>query len=198
MNLVFDLGGVVVRWEPEEVIAKYFPDPLKRAIVRKEIMNHGDWVELDRGVLRTQDAVDMASRRTSLSRAELATFFERMLESFVPIPETVDLLYRLKARRHAVFCLSNMHTAWIEHLEKTYAFWDVFSGTAISCRLHLCKPDPAIFAYLLNTYQLDVHNTVFIDDMDVNLRAAERFGLRTIKFEDASQCNGHLQKMGCL
>ena len=59
-----------------------------------------------------------------------------------------------------------MHVASIEHLEQAYTFWDVFTGVVISCRLHLCKPEPAIYACLLETYGLDGANTVFIDDTE--------------------------------
>lgn len=114
------------------------------------------------------------------------------------IPETVGILYRLKARGHTLFCLSNIHLPFIEYLEKAYSFWEVFTGTAISCRLHLLKPEPAIYAHLLYTYGLTAAETIFIDDMDINLTAASQFGLQTIKFEGPEQCEERLRDLGCL
>ena len=89
-----------------------------------------------------------------------------------------------------------MHVASIEHLEKAYTFWDVFTGVVISCRLHLCKPEPAIYACLLETYGLDGANTGFIDDTEANLLAAAQFGMCTIKFESPAQCERQLQALG--
>jgi putative hydrolase of the HAD superfamily len=65
-----------------------------------------------------------------------------------------------------------MHAASIAYLEQTYAFWAVFTGVVISCRVQLIKPEPAIYAYLLEQYGLEASQTVFIDDTVVNLEAA--------------------------
>ncbi len=198
MNIVFDLGGVVVKWEPEIIIAKVFADPVVQARVHAQIIGHADWLALDRGTLPRQDAIVRAAQRTGLSQADVAEFLQRVPMELVAIPETVDLLYRLKAQGHTLFCLSNMHAAFIDHLEKTYTFWEVFAGVVVSCRLHLCKPEPAIYACLLETHGLDGADTVFIDDTEVNLSAAAQFGIHTIKFESPAQCEGQLRVMGCI
>jgi putative hydrolase of the HAD superfamily len=198
LNLVFDLGGVVVKWEPDLVIAKRFNDPAVRAVVRKEIIGHVDWLKLDRGTLPVGDAIVRAARRTGLSEAAVAEFLSQVPSELVPIADTVKLLYRLKARGQTLYCLSNMHIASIEHLEKKYSFWEVFTATAISCRLNMCKPEPAIYAYLLQTYRLQGSETVLIDDLEANLIGAALFDIKTIKFDTAVQCERELQELGCL
>ncbi len=112
--------------------------------------------------------------------------------SLVVIPETVGLLQRLKAQGHALFCLSNMNQASIEHIEKAHTFWDLFTGRVISSRVLACKPEAAIYAHLLETFRLVPGETVFIDDVEANLTAAARFGIRTILFETAAQCERDL------
>lgn len=197
LNIVFDLGGVVVTWQPQAIVANAFADPAVRDTVHTHILGHADWHELDRGTLARQDAIVRAAQRTGLSEAEVGEFLRQVPPALVAIPETVDLLYRLKARGHRLFCLSNMHVASIEHLEKAYAFWEVFTGAVISCRVRLCKPEPGIYAHLLETYGLEAANTVFIDDMQANLAAAAQFGMHTIRFESAAQCERRLQALGC-
>ena len=198
MNIVFDLGGVVVTWEPEAIIAQVFADPIMQARVHTGIFRHADWLALDRGTLSWQEAVRRGAHRTGLSEAAVAAVLQQVPTALVAIPGTVDLLYRLKAQGHTLFCLSNMHVASITHLEQAYTFWDVFTGIVISCRLHLCKPEPAIFAYLLETYGLEGAHTVFIDDTEANLAAAAQFGMRTIRFESPTQCEHQLHVLGCL
>jgi putative hydrolase of the HAD superfamily len=68
----------------------------------------------------------------------------------------------------------------------------------ISCRIHLIKPEPAIYAYLLEKHGLEGADTIFIDDTIVNLEAAARFEIRTIHFENAAQCEHRLRAWGCL
>jgi putative hydrolase of the HAD superfamily len=198
LNIVFDLGGVVVTWKPEIIIAKVFADPAVQSKVRSEIVGHADWLALDRGTLLLQEAIVRASERTGLSVPDVAKFMRQVPPSLVAIPDTVELLYRLKANGHKLFCLSNMHITAIEYLEKVYTFWRVFEDTVISCRIHLIKPEPAIYAHLLEKHRLYGTKTVFIDDVKVNLQAAERFGIHTIQFDNPAQCESQLMMLGCI
>ena len=68
----------------------------------------------------------------------------------------------------------------------------------ISCRIHMVKPDPEIYEYLLNEYGLIAGETVFIDDTDINLNAASKFGIKPIKFENPLQCEYELKTVGCI
>lgn len=197
MNIIFDLGGVVIAWRPDEIVAKAFPDPAMQQLVRREIMAHPDWLELDRGTLSWESAIVRGAERTGLSHATVAAFLYSVPPALVAIRETVELLYRLRARGYTLFCLSNMPTVSMEHLQHTYSFWDVFTGMVISSRLGLCKPERAIYEHLLETYALDPADTVFVDDVEANLAAARELGIRTIKFEDAAQCEAELRALGC-
>jgi len=198
LNVVFDLGGVVVTWQPQAIIAKVFADPAVQATALTEIVRHADWLALDRGTLSTEEAIARAAKRTGLPTPDIAHFLSQVPLELIAIPYTVDLLYRLKASGHALFCLSNINLVSIEHLEAVYSFWEVFSGRVISSRVRLIKPEPAIYAHLLHTYNLTATETIFIDDMDANLTAASEFGLKTIKFESPTQCEGRLRELGCL
>lgn len=192
-NIVFDLGGVVFAWEPEALVANVFAEPDIQTQVHAEILGHADWLELDRGTLPRQEAILRAAARTGLAVSAVTDLMRQAPIALVVIPDTVDLLYRLRARGHRLFYLSNMHVASIEHLERTYTFWDIFEGGIISCRIHLIKPEPAIYTSLLEAYELDVAETVFIDDTELNLAAAAKFGIRTIRFEHPKQCEEQLR-----
>ena len=196
MNIVFDLGGVVVAYDRAALLAELYTDPATHAAVRAGIDEHLNWTEMDRGTLAEAEAIERAAQRSGVAAAELARFMERMAMAWTPIPQTVDLLYRLRTKGHALFCLSNMHPASTAFLERAFTFWDAFTGTVISCRVGLCKPEPAIYAHLLERYALAASETVFIDDLDVNLAAAATFGIHTIKFEDPAQCARALQALG--
>lgn len=198
MNVVFDLGGVVVTWQPGVLIARLFIDPVIRATVRREIVDHEDWLALDRGDLTQKDALLRAAARTGLPAAEVTRFFDAVPASLVAIPETVDLMYRVKHAGHRLYCLSNMPAASIAHLERAYDFWEVFEGTVISSRIGLIKPEPAIYAYLLERYRLVATDTIFIDDIDINLAAAAACGIQPMKFEHPAQCGAALARLGLI
>lgn len=195
---MFDLGGVVVRWDPDAIIAGVFSDSGIRSRVKADVFSHPDWLELDRGTLGREEAIERAARRTGVALDELRRLVHAVPPSLTVFPDTVDLLYRLKREGYPLYCLSNMHFASIEYLESEHTFWEVFDGRVISCRLKLCKPERAIYEHLLQTYALDARETVFIDDVQKNLDAAAELGIKTLRFENAAQCERELRALGLL
>ena len=198
MNIVFDLGGVLVAWKPDDVVARAFADEHDRRLVRRDILDHADWLALDRGDLSLHEVIERGANRTGLPESVVRDFVERVPLSLVADPAMVGLLHRLKARPHALYCLSNMPKDSIEHLERVYSFWNVFDGLVVSSRVGFCKPEPDIYAHLLATHALRPAETVFVDDTVANLQAAERFGIRTIRFQSPAQCEAELRRMGCV
>lgn len=185
-----------MRWDPDAILAGVFSDAAVRAKAKAGVFGHVDWRELDRGTLDREDAIRRAARRTGIEESELTRLLLAVPPSLVPIPATVELLYRLKARGYPLYCLSNMHFASIEHLEREQRFFEVFTGAVISCRLNLCKPERAIYEHTLTAHHLEPQDTVFIDDVDVNVAAAAGVGIRTIRFVDAAQCERELRALG--
>ena len=198
MNLVFDLGGVVVRWDPDAIIAGVFSDPEARKKLKAGVFEHADWLELDRGTLGRDEAITRAAQRTGVPVANIKRLLHAVPRSLVLFPATVELLYKLKRKGYPLYCLSNMHFASIEYLEKTHTFWDVFNGIVISCRLQLCKPEAGIYQHLLRTHALKAEETLFIDDVQKNLDAAARLGIKTMRFENAAQCERELHALGLI
>ncbi|MEQ1638369.1 MAG: HAD family phosphatase [Methylococcales bacterium] len=198
MNFIFDLGGVVVTWEPDKLIAQHFTDPVLQSRVKSQFVGHADWIELDRGTLPRQTAIERAAQRIGVTEAEIAGLLNSVPAALVAMPGTVAMLYRLKAQGHSLYCLSNMHREFIDYLEKTYDFWPVFNGVVVSCRVQLCKPEPATFEYILGKYALDPGATLFIDDMAVNLSAAATLGIQTLQFQNPAQCGAGLKTLGYL
>jgi putative hydrolase of the HAD superfamily len=198
LDIVFDLGGVVLTWSPRAIVTEVFADEASRTLVLSKVFGHRDWIELDRGTLPIEAAISGAASRTGLPEADLARMFHRVPPALVPIPQMVDLLHRLKSRGHSLYCLSNLHANSFAHLKAKYTFWELFDGAVISCLAHLCKPEPAIYAHMIKTFGLSGPETLFIDDLEVNLDAAKPFGLRTIRFMTQAQCERELEAVGCI
>lgn len=198
LNIVFDLGGVVVRWEPDKIISETFTDPKTQALVRAGVFEHPDWRELDRGTLPLAEAIERAAARTGIEASAIYELMNRVPLALTEIPETVDLLYRLRAAGHDLYYLSNMHVSSIEHLERECSFWNVFNGGIISCRVHQIKPEPAMYRALLGKYTLHGADIMFIDDTEANLIAAADEGIGTILFKNARQCSERLRTLGII
>ncbi len=198
-NLVFDLGGVVFTWNPDQIIESVFQDAAAHQKVKDHIFRHEDWVGLDRGTLDREEAITRAVVRTGLAETDVSALMRQIPRALAPIPQTFELIRRIKHNtRHKLFVLSNMHVASIHHIEQHYPIEHLFDGQVISCRIHLVKPEREIYRYLLETFDLQASDTVFIDDSPENLESAEKVGIHTIRFKTPEQCEGELKRLDCL
>lgn len=192
MNIVFDLGGVVFEWHPDKIISSLFDDEKIKQRVKTQIFQHPDWLELDRGTLPTEQAIQRGADRTKLSHEEVRQLFDAVPQSLTPFKKTIDLIHFLKTTPNKLYVLSNMHYASMNYLEKNNSFWHLFDGKVFSCQIHKIKPEPEIYQHLLDEYKLTASETIFIDDMPENLQAAAKFGIKTIQFINAEQCRQEL------
>jgi len=197
-DVVFDLGGVLLTWRPDQIIKSIFKDQEVQKIVMEEVFCHPDWVELDRGTLDRNIAIERAAFRTGLPMSEIKKLMELVPYSLIPNPEIVELVRSLKKKGNRVFVLSNMHIESIDYIEQKYPFWDIFDGMVISSRIQKVKPELEIYEHLVMQHRLVAEQTIFIDDMPENLEAASKLGMSVIKFENASQCKEDLKALGCI
>ena len=191
-NVIFDFGGVLVRWKPQEIIDNFYEHEDLRTRLREEVFQHTDWLEMDRGTLEEADAVERFAVRMKRPAAEMRELLQRVKDSLVPMEASLAIVNDLVQRGIPVYGLSNMSSSTFAHLEDRHAIWDVFRGIVISGHIKLVKPDPRIFEHISQTYGLVPEETAFIDDLKPNVEAASRCGFRGIQFESAAQCRGEL------
>lgn len=194
-NVIFDLGGVLVTWRPQEIIDGFYADPALRGALREHVFAHPDWVELDRGTLEERDAAERFAERTGRPVAEMLALLDRVRESLQPVPAMVALAHRLQARGLALYALSNISPSMFEHIRARHAFFELFSGIVISGAIKRVKPEPGIYEHLAETYSLAFEESVFVDDLPANVEAARRLGLAAILFENAEQCGREVERL---
>ena len=204
MNVVFDFGGVLFRWQPEEFMPRLLPRlavdaASTRALVRDFFEGfEGDWGEFDRGRIDADGLADRIARRTGIAAGEARFAIDAVVDELTPLADSVVLLRRLHARGHGLFFLSNMPLSYAALLESRNDFFGLFRSGLFSSRVGLVKPEPALFQLAIASYGVDPFDTVFIDDVERNLVAASAFGWRGILFRDAAQCERELLLLGAL
>lgn len=187
-NLIFDVGGVLLDWNPGRVLQSFYADADERERMKKLIFFHADWLDLDRGTLSEDMLLERIGARAGRPVPELASLFDVVRDSLRPKQDTVALLRSLAERRVPLYCLSNMPSKIYATLSQRFDFWQHFSGIVISGDIRMVKPEPAIFHHLLERYGLAAADTVFVDDLPANVEAARRLGLHGVVFENAAQC----------
>jgi FMN phosphatase YigB (HAD superfamily) len=190
--VVFDMGGVVLEWNPEKILADFYAEEALRVALRSALFHNADWRAFNRGELDDADLLRRAAQRSGRPLPELEALLDSMRESLVTKPATVELLRTLQRRAIPLYCLSDMPRSVYRHLRGRHDFWDLFSGIVISSEVRLLKPEPAIYRHLLDRHGLEAARTAFIDDLPANAEGARACGMHAIQFRDIEQVRREL------
>jgi putative hydrolase of the HAD superfamily len=191
-QVIFDLGGVLLEWNPRAVLARFYADEALQDAVHTGVFRHPDWLEMDRGTLEEVQAVERFAARTQRPATELSALMAAVRESLIPLPESIQLVRELSTAGVPLYAISNIPAATFDFLRRRYTFWNSFRGFVISGEIKMLKPEERIFRHAISRFALDPAQTVFIDDHAPNIEAAARLGFATILFEGAAACRRQL------
>jgi 2-haloacid dehalogenase len=194
--VVFDLGGVLVDWNPRYLYRKLFDDDAAMEDFLSRVCTPRWHGETDRGRPMAEGV-----RRLIADHPDMATLIEayetRWAEMFRgTIDGTVEIVRELKTAGHPLYALTNFPADKFDEFEKDFDFLDAFNGILVSGREKLIKPDPRIYRLMLDRFGLEAEKTVFVDDMPVNVDAARELGLHAVRFQSPDQLRGELQRLG--
>ncbi|MDE5610505.1 MAG: HAD family phosphatase [Odoribacter sp.] len=193
-NIVFDLGGVVVDWNPERLIREYPGDPEMPVALFEKGFFERFWPDYDRGRVSQTDIVKEISRFTGRCYAESWDFVEFIKHSLRDLPVTQRFIKELSERGYRLFCLSNMSVEFYDYLKDREVF-SYFEGQIISALEHVIKPEKEIYEVLMNRYDVVPEEAVFIDDLEQNVEAARQLGFHTVHFADKEKGMQELKAM---
>jgi putative hydrolase of the HAD superfamily len=194
-NVIFDLGGVVLDWNPDRIVAGIVPEPGLQGAYRQSLFGHADWRDFDRGTVTEAELIERLALRLGRSPQDWRATLDAIRNSLVEKTETVKLMRALQRRGVSLYCLSNMPVDVYTHLKIQHTFWDAFSGIVISGEVKMMKPEPEVFLHLLSTFGIRAEESVFIDDLAANVEAARQTGMQAILFKDARQCEQELASL---
>ena len=193
-NVVFDVGNVLLSWDPSAILREHVAPGVDHDFYRRQIFDHADWIDLDRGTLEEEEAILRFAERTGAPLDLLHRLVHASKTSLTPMPDSLALLEELHRSGVDLYCLSNMsHGTW-EFLRPRHEFWSRFKGILISAELGLVKPDAAIYRHLLDTWSLAPAETVFLDDRPDNVKGARAVGIHSFVFEGAAKARARLHE----
>jgi HAD superfamily hydrolase (TIGR01509 family) len=198
MIVVFDIGNVLLRWNPRYLYRKVFDDDerMERFLATAlgmDFVAHTDIVEDFAGAVeaRANDFPEFA--------AEVRMFRERWIETLGrPIDENVALLRRLRASGKPVYALSNFARETFALAERDHDFLREFDHRVISGHVGVVKPDPRIYQVLFERVGRQPSELLFIDDSAANVRASEALGMPAIHFRPDVELEKELFARGAL
>lgn len=196
--MVFDLGGVLIDWDPRYLYRKIFASEEEMDEFLATVATPEWHIEQDRG--RTmEEATALLIGRYPQYRSEIEAFYGRWGEMFGgPMEESVHVLRDVRERGLPLYALTNWSAEDFPLARQRWDFLDWFDDIVVSGEERVIKPDKEIYEVLVKRTGLDPATTVFVDDRQTNVRAAEDLGFTAIEFRDAARLRAELARLGVL
>jgi 2-haloacid dehalogenase len=194
--VVFDLGGVLIDWDPRHLFRRLFADPHDMEEFLARVCTP-DWHRAhDLGEDVRQSCDRLARRHPRHRDMIMAWVDDGDVMAAGQFDEAVGVLAELKAAGVRCLALSNMEPATFAARRARFAFMSWFDGLVISGIEGVAKPDPRIFQILLGRYRLEPGATVFIDDSPGNVAAARGLGMIGLLYTSAGGLRDRLRSLG--
>lgn len=196
-NIVFDMGNVLIRFDPALFLSRYVLTEAQRELLLEQVFRSVEWVMLDRGTLD-----EAAAEQRILPRlpeplwAVARDLIEAWDEPLLPVRGMLELVQQLKGQGYRLYLLSNAAARQPLYWSRAEAS-RLMDGALISAQVGLLKPDPRIYQTFLQRFALRAEECVFIDDTPLNVEAAQREGMSGILFrQDPESLRQQLRALG--
>lgn len=198
-TIIFDLGGVLIDWNPLYLYRKLFITEAESVAFLEDICTP-DWNEEQDGGRTIAAANEYLIQRFPGHEANIRAFYARYPEMLGgPITGTVEILKHLKeSKNYGLYALTNWSAETFPVAQAQFDFLSWFDGIVVSGTEKDRKPFPSFYKILFDRYQVNPAEALFIDDNQRNVDAAEKIGLRAIYFTSPPELREDLKKMGIL
>jgi len=195
-TIIFDLGGVLVDWNPEYVYLNEFDGDRKKMNWFFDNICTSDWNEEQDGgkliKIATKERIKLFPEHEKLIKMYYGRW-EEMLKG--EIIESVNILKKLKSKNYKLIALTNWSFETFPVAIRRFDFLKLFDGIVVSGKIKMLKPFKDIYNYTINKYKLSPSECVFIDDRVSNVQGAINCGIKGIHFQSSKQLIRELKKL---
>ena len=179
-NIIFDLGNVIINYNQKKIINNFTEKEEEIKYIYDEIFHAPEWTLMDLGDITNDEAIEIINKRNEFKYEKLTQEFLHEWHKKQPINrDIVEIAKILKNNGYNLFVLSNMANQTYEYF-KNDEFFSLCTGIVISAHEHVKKPDEKVYRLLLNRYNLNAEECLFIDDDDSgkNYETANKIGIQ--------------------
>ncbi len=198
-NLVFDLGGVLIDWDPRHLYRRLFNgDEAAMDHFLATVCTRAWHVQQDAGRSTAAATAELLARHPE-HRALIEAFYDCWDEMTAGLlPGAAELLESLARRQVPLYALSNWPADTFPRTRAKFPILGHFHAIVISGEIGVVKPDRRIFDHLLETQRLAASECLFIDDVAENVAGARAAGLSALQFQDTPSLTQALRELGFL
>ena len=188
MDIILDMGNVLLEWNKDKILQSISDTKEEYLVLDKTIFQSGLWERLDLGTITREElvlkVVSMIGRVYQKKVEEVIWNWPSYIDIY---REVFPVLSELKKKGHRIFVLSNTSKVFYDLLDEQLSpLKELLDGFVLSCDIKAIKPDLAMFKEILDKYQLDPTNCVFLDDIENNTIAAEKLGIKAYQVKKRS------------
>lgn len=193
-TIIFDLGGVLIDWQPDHMYKKIIKDEQQRKWFLETICTM-EWNEQQDGGRTIQEANNVLITQYPEHRELILAYYDRWEEMLVgPILPTVELFKNIKSSgKYKLYALTNWSAETFPRALELFDFLHWFDGRVVSGEEKTRKPYKEIYDIILNRFSLSPQKTLFIDDNIKNINAAKEIGINCIHFSSPEQLTEELK-----
>lgn len=185
-NIVFDNGGVIVKYSAETYL-DYFKFTEDKQKDLDQLFVSNEWTSFAKGYISSDEFKFYATNRFPEYYDDVLKILDvnNLKYMIPPYTETLEFIKKLKSNGYNIYLLTDINEDTIQYLKEEIEDFEVlFDGIVCSCRVGMVKKEGKVFSYLLDTFNLNPEETLFLDDSIKNLEEAEKFNIKTYRFLD--------------
>lgn len=185
-SIIFDLGGVLIDWRPEQLMMDLFPDTDAPTILQT-LTKDPLWLEFDRGTVNASDIAEYGNAVYGFDKNFTEQIISTIPHNLQVIPGMVELFKRCKEQGFKIYILSNIPELFFQVLTKKYDFFKSCDGIIASYIIKQIKPELGIYSHLLQQFNINPETALFIDDLEANIRAGNALGIDGIVCKNSGE-----------
>jgi 2-haloacid dehalogenase len=196
-TIIFDLGGVLIDWNPRHLYRKIFKSEEEIDWFLQNVCT-SEWNDQQDAGRSFEEATEELLAKFPQHESAIRAWYGRWEETINgSIDESVEILNQLKkSEKYRLYALTNWSEQTFPWALKNFPFLGWFEGIVVSGHEKTRKPLPAFYQILLDRYRIDPSKALFIDDVHRNILGGQAVGIRGIHFQSPVQLKDELQKMG--
>ena len=187
-NIVFDFGNIIITFNNKEAVSQFTKSEEEQKFLIENAIGSPEWEGyglIDSGYINNEEIANLVNDRTNNKHKDLVNKFMANYYKYMNIQdEVIEIIKKLKEKGYKIYLLSNTNEFMYQKRIKSIEY--LFDGLVLSYRIHAIKPHDAIYKCLIDTYNLNPEETLFIDDRQKNIDTAHKFGLKGRKVEPDS------------
>ncbi|HGZ3787802.1 TPA: HAD family hydrolase [Streptococcus pneumoniae] len=197
MNIIFDLGNVLIEWNKEKILSKICKNYLEYNLFNKFVFQSNLWIDLDNGKISLEflenQLIDEMGHQYQDQIHELVWNWFNYVDLY---DEVYELIKQLKKKNFQIYVLSNTSSIFHILLDSVLSkVSSVLDGYVISCEVKMMKPQKEIYLSLVNKYQLDIKDCIFLDDLEENVEAARTLGIKAFQIKERKEISNILKDL---